>query len=84
MLDPFYFAFIAFGFFILVTIGLSACIRKYRRRNHTGSRRSIFASETVRSEEPSQLETSSYDGTINLYEAKPNFNYDPELLVSKY
>ena len=84
MLDPFYFAFIAFGLFVLVTITLSACIRKYRHRRHIGNRRSVFVSESVRPEEPSHLETRNYDGTTaNLYEAKPNFNYDPELLVTK-
>lgn len=31
-----------------------------------------------------EAEPRNYDGPINLYEAKANFEYDPDLLVNKH
>lgn len=77
MLDPFYLAIAAFAIFIFLTLLLSALIRKFKTRRRI-RRPSPFLSSTA---VPEDTEARAYDEPVNLYEAKTNFEYDPDLLV---
>lgn len=80
MLDPFYLALGAFAIFSFAVLSFSACVRKYRlrRRNAANRRMSPFVSDTSVNDSEARV----YDGPISLYEAKANFEYDPDLLVN--
>ena len=78
MLDPFYLALGAFAIFIFSTLLMSACIRKFRNRRRQ-TRRSSFP--FMNSPAVPDTEARGYDGPVNLYEAKANFEYEPDLLV---
>ena len=79
LLDPFYLALGLFAVFIFTTLFISACIRKFRNRRRTGNRRTFPFMNPSTTED---TEVGTYDGPINLYEAKANFEYDPDLLVN--
>jgi len=79
LLDPFYLALGLFAVFIFATLFISACIRKFRNRRRTGNRRTFPFMNPSTTED---TEVGTYDGPINLYEAKANFEYDPDLLVN--
>ena len=77
-LDPFYLALGAFAVFAFATLITSACIKKYRNRRRFANRRQPAINEVNPDTEASN---QTYEGPVNLYEAKPNFEYDPNLLV---
>lgn len=79
LFDPFYLALGLFAVFIFTTLFISACIRKFRNRRRTVNRRPFpFMNQSTTDD----TEARTYTGPINLYEAKANFEYDPDLLVS--
>lgn len=74
-LDPFYLALAVFAVFVFSTLITSACIKKIRNRRRASNRRRTPQSDDT------EENINSYDGPINIYEAKPHFEYDPDLLV---
>lgn len=75
-LDPFYLALAVFAVIVFSTLITSACIKKIRNRRWTLNRRQPTLSDVT------DENINSYDGPINIYEAKPHFEYDPDLLVT--
>jgi hypothetical protein len=80
LLDPFYLALGLFAAFIFTVLFISACIKKFRNRRRTTGNRRPFPIMNPSSVDDSEART--YEGPVNLYEAKANFEYDPDLLVN--
>ena len=77
-LDPFYLALGVFAIFIFATLITSACVRKIRNRRRFSNRRQPTTSDV---DPDTESNNHVYEGHVNLYEAKPSFEYDPDLLV---
>lgn len=75
ILDPFYLALGVFAAFVIFTLTISAIVRKFKNRRRIGTERpSITLSENN--------EARIIEGPVNLYETKPIYEYDPDLLVN--
>lgn len=77
-LDPLYLALGVFAIFVIATVITTSCIKKVRNRRRFGNRRQPTTSDVNPDAEANH---HVYDGPVNLYEAKPSFEYDPDLLV---
>lgn len=77
-LDPFYLALGVFAIFVIASLITTSCIKKIRNRRRFGNRRQPTTSEV---NPDAEANNQVYNGPVNVYEAKPSFEYDPDLLV---
>ena len=73
ILDPFYLALGVFATFVILTLTISVAVRKFKNRRHIGIERSSITENN---------DARIIEGPVNLYETKPIYEYDPDLLVN--